>query len=195
MLLEVTYSTFNHPHDGSNMSADLGTSARDMVLSAPDAKRPSDLWNQDKDRSLATALNSPKLGEGDLFNGFRQTTKGNQATVAVLKAARQTENGYDVVLRDGNQVTVSRSELTTASAGARLEGTIRRYLPMPISPMRSSPSEGSKWANSSRATMIRARSIPLGRALLRSIWGCPPGGGRRSGPGRPHQERQRCPGS
>lgn len=117
--------------DGVIREADLKN-----VQYSPDVQEKSDEWNRDKDRDLATALNDPNMDDGDLFKGFHQTSKGNCATTAVIKAAmdhfdnqifesvKQNEDGgYTVKLQDGNTVTVTKEEMTQASAGDQYQGS------------------------------------------------------------------------
>ncbi|MFN8610001.1 MAG: HrpF/NolX family T3SS translocon protein [Vulcanimicrobiota bacterium] len=116
---------------GSHSKSDeISQTDLNNVIESPDRLLPGDMWTKDKDRALATALNDPNLGDGDLFRGFRQTNKGNCVSTAIIKAAmdhydnqifddvRQTaDGGYSVKLQDGSQVNLTREELAQASAG------------------------------------------------------------------------------
>ena len=117
-------------------SKEITQSGIGNVKMMPEAQKAQDLWNDQKDRDLDKALHDPNLGDGDLFKGFHQTSKGNCATTAIIKAAmdhfdnqifnsvkRNQDGSYQVELQDGSQVTVSRAELSEASAGAQYKGS------------------------------------------------------------------------
>ncbi|SDU86961.1 hypothetical protein [Pseudomonas brenneri] len=79
----------------------------------------------------------------DIWGGFRQGPDGNCVTVSAIKAAMhkfgqsptdiyksvsETARGYDVTMRDGFNLTLTKPELAQASAGARFVGRDRGML-------------------------------------------------------------------
>lgn len=75
---------------------------------------------------------------GNVWTGFKQGADGNCTTVAVIKTAmmkfgkkptdvfkdvKASGDGYDVQMRDGFQLHLSKSELVQAAQQARFEGT------------------------------------------------------------------------
>ncbi len=77
-------------------------------------------------------------GPGNIWSGFSQGKDGNCITVAAIKAAmmrfgqkptdifnqvKLTGDGYDVVMRDGFRLHLSRSELATAAQRSDFKGT------------------------------------------------------------------------
>lgn len=92
-------------------------------------------WGADEDAALRRAFFDGGGEFTDLFDGVHQTDRGNCASVAVIKAAmdhfgnevfqsveRTEDGGYNVTLRDGEQVSLTREEMEAAATGAHLEG-------------------------------------------------------------------------
>lgn len=71
----------------------------------------------------------------NLFDGWRQTREGNCASVAAIKAAmkeygadmfkdvQRNENGYQVTLQDGKQLSLSNDEMAYLRGQAQFSGT------------------------------------------------------------------------
>lgn len=99
----------------------------DMVSAALDGKeyRPEDFQSR----------------FGNLISSWRQTTEGNCASVATIKAAmhkwgdrvfqnqqRSADGGYDITMRDGYKLHVNPQELETARRMSDFEGTDQKAL-------------------------------------------------------------------
>lgn len=92
-------------------------------------------WGLFEQLSLVQALDGDKEGQwDDLVSEFSQTDRGNCASVAVIKAAMDTygnkvfdqvrpldDGAYQVTLRDGSQVVVTREELEAAATATHFD--------------------------------------------------------------------------
>ena len=91
-------------------------------------------WDKDQAEALERALD--KQGQfGDQFSGINQTDRGNCVTTGAIKAGMdhfgnqifqnvetREDGGYEVTMRDGQTVSLSKDEMEAAATAAHYQG-------------------------------------------------------------------------
>lgn len=119
-----------------------GVNRQDFGPSTSVSNKPltkgADYYNYIPDQSNPGKKPGKKSEPGNIWSGFSQGADGNCVTVSAIKAAmmqfgskptdvyrsvKETSKGYEVVMRDSNQVyTLTKAELKQAAAQARFKG-------------------------------------------------------------------------
>ncbi len=136
MLTELFKQLFSQLH--SLLRGDMRSpepNSNDLPVPLPRVQPALDTTPVDKPKEPIPELSTQRNGAkpNNIWNGFRQGSKGNCVTVSAIKAAmakfgqsptdiyksvEKVADGYKVVMRDGFALTLKKSELDSAIRGA-----------------------------------------------------------------------------